>query len=54
MKDKAKQKTAKNVNFAFWDTSAIVPLCCQQALSQQIRQAARQIPWTGRLVGNLG
>ena len=54
MKDKAKQKTAKNVNFAFWDTSAIVPLCCQQALSQQIRQAARRYPgqavWWGTSV----
>jgi predicted nucleic acid-binding protein len=44
MKDKAKQKTAKNVKFAFWDTSAIVPLCCRQAFSQQIRRAARQYP----------
>ncbi len=29
-------------NFAFWDTSAIVPLCCFQAKSQELRQLRRK------------
>jgi uncharacterized protein len=28
--------------YAFWDTSAIVPLCCFQSASQQLRQLRRQ------------
>jgi uncharacterized protein len=29
-------------NLAFWDTSAIVPLCCFQASSQNLRQLRRK------------
>lgn len=28
-------------DYAFWDTSAIVPLCCRQDASQQLRQLRR-------------
>lgn len=31
-------------NFAFWDSSALVPLCCQQADSAALRQVHRQRP----------
>ena len=29
-------------NFAFWDTSAIVPLCCRQNTTQPLRQLRRR------------
>ena len=29
-------------NLAFWDTSAIAPLCCFQAQSQELRQLRRK------------
>ena len=29
-------------NLAFWDTSAIVPLCCFQTKSQTLRQLRRK------------
>jgi predicted nucleic acid-binding protein len=36
---------------AFWDTSALVPLCCYQAVSAKARQVARvqrpQVVWWG-------
>lgn len=39
---------------AFWDTSALVPLCCFQPQSAQARQAARtysrQVVWWGTVV----
>jgi hypothetical protein len=39
---------------AFWDTSAIVPLCCQQKLSQSMRkrwrETARVVVWWGTSV----
>ena len=39
---------------AFWDTSAIVPLCCRQSQSSKARQAARlygrQIVWWGTVI----
>jgi uncharacterized protein len=31
-------------DFAFWDSSALVPLCCQQANSSTLRQVLRQHP----------
>ena len=31
-----------NTNLAFWDTSAIVPLCCFQAKSQEFRRIRRK------------
>ena len=31
-------------NFAFWDSSALVPLCCQQTNSLALRQILRQQP----------
>jgi len=31
-----------NTNLAFWDTSAIVPLCCFQAKSQELRRIRRK------------
>lgn len=39
---------------AFWDTSALVPLCCYQPQSAQARQAARtysrQVVWWGTVI----
>ena len=39
---------------AFWDTSALVPLCCFQPQSAQARQAARtysrQVVWWGTII----
>src|SRR2546423_12425118 len=44
-------KTKKKTNVAFWDTSAIVPLCCQQNLSYSLRKLWREtahvIVWGG-------
>ena len=38
----------------FWDTSALVPLCCQQTTShdlrQRWRQASRVVVWWGAIV----
>jgi predicted nucleic acid-binding protein len=46
-------KTAK-LERAFWDTSAIVPLCCHQDASQELRRMARRIKpivaWWGTTV----
>jgi predicted nucleic acid-binding protein len=42
-------KRSRSVSTAFWDTSAIVPLCCHQTMSAKARQVARtysrQIVW---------
>jgi predicted nucleic acid-binding protein len=42
-------KTKRKAVSAFWDTSAVVPLCCQQNLSQSMRrlwrETARVIVW---------
>jgi predicted nucleic acid-binding protein len=39
---------------AFWDTSAIMPLCCQQGASHQLRQLRQRRPnvavWWGMMV----
>jgi len=47
-------KTKRKDSSAFWDTSAIVPLCCQQNLSQGMRkrwrETARVIVWWGTTV----
>lgn len=47
-------KTKRKINIAFWDTSAIVPLCCQQNLSQNMRKqwrgTARVVVWWGTTV----
>ena len=47
-------KTKKKPNVAFWDTSAIVPLCCQQNLSHSLRKLWREtahvIVWWGTTV----
>lgn len=47
-------KTKGNTNVAFWDTSAIVPLCCQQKLSQSMRkrwrETTRVVVWWGTTV----
>ncbi len=40
---KARQKTAP-LRSAFWDTSAIVPLCCFQPQTRKARQAYRFFP----------
>ena len=44
-----KKKRLQDVPIAFWDTSAIVPLCCFQTTSTKARQAARtysrQLVW---------
>lgn len=42
------------INVSFWDTSSIVPLCCQQDLSQEMRQLWREtrrvVVWWGTSV----
>jgi predicted nucleic acid-binding protein len=42
------------ISISFWDTSSIVPLCCQQELSQQMRQLWREtrrvVVWWGTSV----
>jgi hypothetical protein len=52
MKTNPKPRVA--LQSAFWDTSAIVPLCCLQAASAQARHAARvyaiQVVWWGTSV----
>lgn len=40
----AKKKTASSFPAAFWDASAIVPLCCLQPQTQAARQARRLFP----------
>lgn len=53
MKTKSVGK-ASSVMTAFWDTSALVPLCCFQPQSAQARQAARtyrrQVVWWGTII----
>lgn len=53
METKQKQKPATTLT-AFWDTSAVVPLCCFQAQTAQARQAARtygrQVVWWGTVI----
>lgn len=47
-------KTKPATKVAFWDTSALVPLCCQQNLSQSLRkrwrETARVVVWWGTTV----
>lgn len=47
-------KTKKKSDIGFWDSSAIVPLCCQQNLSQSVRklwrETARVVVWWGTTV----
>ena len=47
-------RTKRKAASAFWDTSAIVPLCCQQDLSQSMRKRWRETPrvivWWGTIV----
>jgi hypothetical protein len=40
----SKKKTAANLPVAFWDASAIVPLCCLQPQTRAARQARRLFP----------
>lgn len=44
------------ISLAFWDTSAIVPLCCFQTKSQQLRQIRRKYEvvasWISLIEGN--
>ncbi|HZT57896.1 MAG TPA: type II toxin-antitoxin system VapC family toxin [Pyrinomonadaceae bacterium] len=51
---KKSAKAAPKIERAFWDTSAIVPLCCQQDTSQEMRRIARRIKrvaaWWGTTV----
>jgi predicted nucleic acid-binding protein len=51
---KASSKAAPKIERAFWDTSAIVPLCCHQNESQEMRRIARRIKrvaaWWGTTV----
>ena len=52
MKTRSKGKSRPMT--AFWDTSALVPLCCFQPQSAQARQAARtysrQVVWWGTVI----
>jgi predicted nucleic acid-binding protein len=47
-------KTKQKTETAFWDASAIVPLCCQQNLSQSMRKRWREtmrvVVWWGTTV----
>ena len=47
-------KTKRKAEGAFWDASAVVPLCCQQNLSQSVRkrwrETARVTVWWGTTV----
>lgn len=47
-------KTKPKAVSAFWDTSAVVPLCCQQNLSQSMRklwrETSRVVVWWGTTV----
>ena len=47
-------KAAPKIERAFWDTSAIVPLCCHQDISQEMRRIARRVKrvaaWWGTTV----
>src|SRR5215212_4001035 len=51
---KSSVKAALKIERAFWDTSAIVPLCCHQDESQEMRRIARRIKrvaaWWGTTV----
>jgi predicted nucleic acid-binding protein len=51
---KSSAKAAPKIERAFWDTSAVVPLCCQQDTSQTMRRIARRIrrvaAWWGTTV----
>ena len=51
---KSSVKAAPKIERAFWDTSAIVPLCCQQDASQEVRRIARRVKrvaaWWGTTV----
>ena len=53
MKTKSRGKPRPTLT-AFWDTSALVPLCCFQPQSAQARQAARtysrQVVWWGTVI----
>ena len=53
MKTKSARKTRPPMT-AFWDTSALVPLCCFQPQSAQARQAvrtySRQVVWWGTVI----
>ena len=40
----ARKKTAANSQPAFWDASAIAPLCCQQPQTKAARQTRRLFP----------
>lgn len=51
---KSSKRKAAGAERAFWDTSAIVPLCCYQPASQELRRIARRVPravaWWGTTV----
>ncbi len=51
---KSSSKAAPKIERAFWDTSAIVPLCCHQDASPEVRRIARRIKrvvaWWGTTV----
>jgi predicted nucleic acid-binding protein len=40
----ARKKSAANFSAAFWDASAVVPLCCLQPQTRAARQARRLFP----------
>ena len=55
---RVKRPARRAIASAFWDASALVPLCCLQPQSQHARQAARiyrqQIVWWGTAIETLG
>jgi hypothetical protein len=44
MPSPAKKKTSASLQAAFWDASALVPLCCLQPQTRAARQARRLFP----------
>ncbi|HWQ32339.1 MAG TPA: PIN domain-containing protein [Blastocatellia bacterium] len=54
MKTRTRKQPAAAPQTAFWDTSAIVPLCCFQPRTAQARQTARiyarQVVWWGTVI----
>jgi predicted nucleic acid-binding protein len=53
-RSKSSNVNESRVERAFWDTSAVVPLCCHQDASQELRRVARKVKrvatWWGTTV----
>src|SRR5215471_10479545 len=58
MKSRSRRNVAPQSAIGYWDTSALVPLCCFQSQSAKARQAARiysrQVVWWATSVEAIG